>query len=207
MDGCEQYCHLSESLRKAVESPDFAAIKTSNFELREKAQGSHIFVAVMGGKIFAVSNGGIFGSLNNTPIADPRQLANLGPHGTFESLRIQISIEAWDHDFLSHAEYIGSIHSIVLIDNITIEDIPLKIRQANKLSKNKFKFEVSMRKECNPGFFGSICQHRVDEPILNCCVYCPHSGHLTACNIHIALYLRAQKLQSQSNEEFVDTNG
>ncbi|KAM3179104.1 hypothetical protein ACTXT7_001242 [Hymenolepis weldensis] len=83
------------------------------------------------------------------------------------SLRIQVVIEAWDHDVVSNADYIGRVQGIVLIQNITSLNTPIKLERGKTLYINDFKIEASMRKECNPDYFGQICQYRIKESSSN----------------------------------------
>ncbi|KAM7540166.1 hypothetical protein Aperf_G00000035884 [Anoplocephala perfoliata] len=104
--------------------------------------------------------------------------------------KIRVVIEPCDYDFKYNAVPIGRFYSIVLIENITSKDTPLKLRPAKSLFVNEFKIKASMRKECNPGFFGHICQYHIHKSSSNSSVYCPHSGHSAVRDIHAALCLR-----------------
>lgn len=66
-------------LRNA-ESMSFADVELSVKDLASKAQDGKLTLDEMTGGTFTITNGGIFGSLNSTPILNPPQSAILGMH-------------------------------------------------------------------------------------------------------------------------------
>jgi len=64
-----------------VESLHFADIENKIKELSMKARNGTLSLEEMSGGTFTITNGGIFGSLNSTPILNPPQSAILGMHG------------------------------------------------------------------------------------------------------------------------------
>ncbi len=64
-----------------VESLHFADIEHKIKELSTKARNGTLSLEEMSGGTFTITNGGIFGSLNSTPILNPPQSAILGMHG------------------------------------------------------------------------------------------------------------------------------
>ncbi|VUZ46140.1 unnamed protein product [Hymenolepis diminuta] len=81
--------------------------------------------------------------------------------------RIQVAIEAWDYDAFSNSDYIGRVQGTVFIQNITSLNTSIKLERGKTLYMNDFKIEASMRKECNPDYFGQICQYRINESSSN----------------------------------------
>merc|ERR1712142_1295111 len=67
-----------------VESMNYADIEKGIAALGAKAKNNQISIEDMDGGTFAISNGGVFGSLFGTPIINPPQSAILGMHGVFE---------------------------------------------------------------------------------------------------------------------------
>ena len=64
-----------------VESLNFAQVEHKIKELATKARDGKLSLQEMSGGTFAITNGGIFGSLNSTPILNEPQSAILGMHG------------------------------------------------------------------------------------------------------------------------------
>ena len=64
-----------------VESLNFAEVEHKIKELAIKARDGKLSLEEMMGGTFAITNGGIFGSLNSTPILNQPQSAILGMHG------------------------------------------------------------------------------------------------------------------------------
>ncbi len=64
-----------------VESMNFAEIEYRIKDLATKAREGKLSLKEMAGGTFAITNGGIFGSLNSTPILNEPQSAILGMHG------------------------------------------------------------------------------------------------------------------------------
>jgi 2-oxoglutarate dehydrogenase E2 component (dihydrolipoamide succinyltransferase) len=62
------------------ESLSFAAIEQGIKDLAARAKDGKLDLADMQGGTFSITNGGIFGSLNSTPILNPPQSAILGMH-------------------------------------------------------------------------------------------------------------------------------
>ncbi|KYM78620.1 Dihydrolipoyllysine-residue succinyltransferase [Atta colombica] len=69
---------------RSVENKNFAEIEIALAALGEKARKGKITVEDMDGGTFTISNGGVFGSLQGTPIINPPQSAILGMHGVFD---------------------------------------------------------------------------------------------------------------------------
>lgn len=67
-----------------VESLDFHEIEYKIKELAEKARSGTLSLEEMKGGTFSITNGGIFGSLNSTPILNLPQSAILGMHAIKE---------------------------------------------------------------------------------------------------------------------------
>ena len=64
-----------------VESLSFAEVEHSIKELATKARDGKLTLDEMTGGTFTITNGGIFGSLQSTPILNEPQSAILGMHG------------------------------------------------------------------------------------------------------------------------------
>ena len=64
-----------------VESLNFAEVEYKIKELAGKARNGKLTLEEMQGGTFTITNGGIFGSLNSTPIINRPQSAILGMHG------------------------------------------------------------------------------------------------------------------------------
>jgi len=67
-----------------ADKKSFADIERDIMELGQKAQEGKLGVEEMQGGTFTITNGGIFGSLNSTPILNIPQVAILGMHKTQE---------------------------------------------------------------------------------------------------------------------------
>ena len=67
-----------------ADKKSFADIERNIMELGQKAQEGKLGVEEMQGGTFTITNGGIFGSLNSTPILNIPQVAILGMHKTQE---------------------------------------------------------------------------------------------------------------------------
>src|SRR5690606_8913769 len=63
-----------------VENMSFAGIERTIKELATKARDGKLTIDEMTGGTFTISNGGVYGSLNSTPILNPPQSAILGMH-------------------------------------------------------------------------------------------------------------------------------
>lgn len=64
-----------------IESLGFADVELKLKELAKKARDGKLTIQEMSGGTFAITNGGVFGSLNSTPILNQPQSAILGMHG------------------------------------------------------------------------------------------------------------------------------
>ena len=64
-----------------VESLNFAEVEYKIKELASKARNGTLTLDEMQGGTFTITNGGIFGSMNSTPIINRPQSAILGMHG------------------------------------------------------------------------------------------------------------------------------
>jgi 2-oxoglutarate dehydrogenase E2 component (dihydrolipoamide succinyltransferase) len=62
----------------------FAAIEAEIAELAKKAREGNLTLAEISGGTFTITNGGIFGSLNSTPILNVPQVGILGMHAIVE---------------------------------------------------------------------------------------------------------------------------
>jgi 2-oxoglutarate dehydrogenase E2 component (dihydrolipoamide succinyltransferase) len=67
-----------------ADKKSFADIERDIMELGKKAQEGKLGVEEMQGGTFTITNGGVFGSLNSTPILNIPQVAILGMHKTQE---------------------------------------------------------------------------------------------------------------------------
>lgn len=65
-----------------VDRLSFAAVEKKIADFGEKARNGNLSIADMQGGTFTISNGGVYGSLNSTPILNSPQSAILGMHKT-----------------------------------------------------------------------------------------------------------------------------
>ncbi|VDN96566.1 unnamed protein product [Rodentolepis nana] len=85
--------------------------------------------------------------------------------------KIYVLIEAWEYDVVTNFDYIGRVQGSFFIHNITSLYTPLKLERAKTIFLNNFKIEASMRKECNPNYFGQICQYHAMESGLDSAIH------------------------------------
>ncbi len=69
---------------RAADELHFAAIEQAIVDFADKVKNNKITLADLEGGTFTITNGGVYGSLNSTPILNPPQSAVLGMHAIVE---------------------------------------------------------------------------------------------------------------------------
>ncbi len=114
-----------------VENMSFAGIERTIKELATKARDGKLTIDEMTGGTFTISNGGVYGSLNSTPILNPPQSAILGMHKIMKrpvedpdapgqiGLRPMMYLAlSYDHRIIDGAEAVGFlVHVKEMIEN------------------------------------------------------------------------------------------